>query len=152
MGDSVATNHVGGETATLSVPASTTGHETISSSIEITALNGGFNSVGIVDNAASVSNDSIACSLFTYMGTRGLSATDTNDLNTSVVSNFEMMIATYIFEERRDTTSYVCTARRGGTNDPVPATFALVNDPYTAGVLVVGAAVQVQWFMVVSNP
>jgi hypothetical protein len=155
IGDDVAANHTGSGNMSLSVPASMSGHETVSSSIQITALNGtAFNTVGVVNNSVSAFGDSIACALYRVQGfspSPGLSATDTNDFN-STVGAFEMMTATYVFQERRDTTEYVCTATRSAATSTVNATFALANDPYAAGVVVVGAAAQVQWFMVVGNP
>jgi len=126
--------------------------ETLSASITVVSVAGASSEVGLVDTKQVSASSGIACVL---TPTPEISVYDTNSPGGAMKTAYEMTAGeTYLIKLRRDNSTYTCTADRSGT---VPATasatkqFTLQHSPYQSGLVINGASIRVNWFMIVES-
>jgi len=140
--------------AYLSTPGPTSTHETVSTSFTVnSATTSGANS-GVIDDHAPAGSY-IYCSTYWYANQAGLDIHDSTQASMYYTTPFEMTTAaTYVVQERRDTTSFGCTGKNTGTGTSATVTTitdALANTPPSIGIIASGSSINFHWLMVVSN-
>jgi hypothetical protein len=123
--------------------------ETVSASITVVSVAGASSEIGIVDTKQVSAASAIACVL---TPTLEVSVYDTNTPGGAMKAAYEMTVGeTYVIRLRRDNSTYTCSADRAGTMASATKQFTLQNAPYQSGLVINGASVRVNWFMVVET-
>jgi hypothetical protein len=155
VGDDVSASAASGAHALLAQPAPTTGHETISTSVTVVSANGTINNVAVFDQHGVGTDSELVCAVYSNPPATppiGLTLAVPNVGSTASTAYEFMVGGTYAIRQRRDGTSYGCSAARGATAQMVTGSNPLNNTPFSLGIRVSGASARFAWFLVVSSP
>lgn len=125
--------------------------ETLTARITVVSTTGATAEAGLVDNKMQAGAPAIACTL---TGAPAVAVYATTNAAGATTMAFEMTAGqTYELRLQRENSTYTCTAKNVATSATATATqqITLGNSPYLSGMIVNGASVRFDWFMVVES-